>query len=345
MTFTQIGFDFYFSKYRIEDSGLYIIRTKILSTKESFVKFENIGSEVIEEKDRKFLWLICSILFLAIAIYVFSRRINGHKVSETAEIFYLSVSFLFCLIYQFSSKNKLILFKDEKTNGIEFNGSIWYKKRLDQFIKHLLKSRDNFLKNNYPVIKGLTLNEVVNCIDSEINPLDGLFLTNLTKHSVERLILRGVYQDVKNSHGICSLTTEKNARKIINNHQEELKIAGKYIFISEFGDNTYKVGLIGNTSDPYKIMEYSGTNGGNYDIETEDIIEKHKKWDKEFGAKIIGIGFDFCEFEILNTNIDYKKLANEVYEFCPDTLDQGAETIENLENEIKKTGRIFLWWD
>jgi len=345
MTFTQIGFDFYFSKYRIEDSGLYLIRKKLFSTTESFIKFENIGSEIIKQKDRKYLWLFCSILFLAIALYVFNRRLHDYKVGETAEIFHLCISFFFCLVYQFRSENKLILFKDENIKGIEFNGTIWYKKSLDQFVKHLLQSRDNYLKSKYPVIEGLTLDEIVNCMDAKLDPQDGLFLKRLTKHFVERLIFKGVRLDAENSSAICSLTTEKNARKIISKHQDELINAGKYIYISGFSENKYKVTLIGTTSDPCKIMEHSGTNGGNYGIETEDIVEKYKKWNKEFGVKTIGIGFDFCEFEIMNKEIDYKKLATEVYEFCPDVVDQGTETIENLENEIKKTGKIFLWWD
>jgi hypothetical protein len=38
-------------------------------------------------------------------------------------------------------------------------------------------------------------------------------------------------------------------------------------------------------------------------------------------------------------------MVNEVYEFCPDVVDQGTDTVEGLESEIKKSGTIFLWWD
>ncbi len=87
------------------------------------------------------------------------------------------------------------------------------------------------------------------------------------------------------------------------------------------------------------------TNGYNYDIGPKDIIEKYEKWDREFGITPISIGFDFCECEIKNRHIDYKILAAEVYEFCPDAVEQGTGTVELLESEIKKTGSIFLWWD
>lgn len=92
-------------------------------------------------------------------------------------------------------------------------------------------------------------------------------------------------------------------------------------------------------------MEYAETNGSNYSIETKDIIQKYRKWDNEFGVTPIGIGFDFCECLIIKKNIDFKKLADEVYEFCPDVVDQGTDTVEALAEEMKRTGTIYLWWD
>jgi Domain of unknown function (DUF4253) len=47
----------------------------------------------------------------------------------------------------------------------------------------------------------------------------------------------------------------------------------------------------------------------------------------------------------VNKNINHKKLAAEVYELCPDVVDQGTMTVEVLEEENKASGRIFLWWD
>lgn len=34
-----------------------------------------------------------------------------------------------------------------------------------------------------------------------------------------------------------------------------------------------------------------------------------------------------------------------MYEFCPDIVEQGTESIEELVEEIKKTKKLFLWWD
>ncbi|HEX6428691.1 MAG TPA: DUF4253 domain-containing protein [Niastella sp.] len=193
-------------------------------------------------------------------------------------------------------------------------------------------------------IDELTEQEIAFSNEAEIQLQDALFLKKLTRRPIEKLAFED-YTDQKKPDAICSLTSEVNARKIVIEHRAKFIKEGKYIFISELAHNGYKVALIGTTSDPYKVMEYAYTNGMNYNIETKDIIEKYKKWDKEFGINPIAIGFDFCECEIINKDIDYKKLADEVYEFCHDVVDQGTGSVELLEEEMKRTGTIFLWWD
>jgi Domain of unknown function (DUF4253) len=191
----------------------------------------------------------------------------------------------------------------------------------------------------------LTDTEQSFCQDAKIKNEDGLFLKKLTKRPIEKLAFEKEYSGIEKPDAICSLTTEENARKIVLENLDKLRQEGKYIFITEVAYNGYKVGLTSATSDPYKLMEFAETNGANYDVETEHIIERYKKWDKEFGIIPIGIGFDFCECQIININIDFKKLAEEVYEFCPDVVDQGTETVEALEEEMKSKETIYLWWD
>ena len=194
-------------------------------------------------------------------------------------------------------------------------------------------------------IDELTESEQSFCKNAQLENEDALFLKKLTRRPIEKLAFEKEYSDIKKPDAICSLTTEENARKIVLENLDKFRQEGKYIFISEIAHNGYKVGLTGATSDPYKLMEFAETNGANYDIETSHIIEKYKKWDSEFGITPIAIGFDFCECQIKNKNIDYKKLADEVYEFCSDVVDQGTETVEALEEEMKRTGSIYLWWD
>lgn len=183
------------------------------------------------------------------------------------------------------------------------------------------------------------------CLNANLSEDDGLFLKKLTKHKIYELYFQNELSDTKKADAIFSCAKEESARTIVLENLDYFTKQGKYIFIHQFSNNGYNIALTASTSDPYKLMELCETNGCNYDIETEDIINKYKKWDNEFGIIPIAIGFDFCECKIINTNIDYYKLANEIYEFCPDVVDQGTETVEALEEEMKKSQTIFLWWD
>ena len=345
MTFNQFDIKFNRFKYIVEDSGIRVIKKSLFKSDEQSVAFENIGSKIIKVKEKKRPWLIISGLFFVLALTVFIDRLKGDKVGEGAEIFWLIISAIFFIIYSIKGKNSVILFKDGKADGIEFMGTNLFEKRLNKFIDQLLQRRDEYLGKKYSFIDGLTADENMICINAGVQLADGLFLKNVTKHPIEKLIFENEYSDVEKPGAICSMTTEKIAREMIATHRERFIGEGKYIFITRFSGDEYHVGLIASTNDPYKVMEFSETNGINYDIETKDIISKYKKWDQQFGIKPVGIGFDFCECEIINKDIDYKSLAEEVYEFCPDVVEQGTETVEHLEKEIKDTGRIFLWWD
>jgi hypothetical protein len=37
--------------------------------------------------------------------------------------------------------------------------------------------------------------------------------------------------------------------------------------------------------------------------------------------------------------------AREVYQFCRDVVEQGTETVEKLAAEMKRSNRMYLWWD
>jgi hypothetical protein len=205
-----------------------------------------------------------------------------------------------------------------------------------------------FSRKQEPVFNAdeLTEQEKELCSDAGLSEADGLFLKQVTKQPIEPFEFESEYSETEKPTGISSLIAKDVARDVISNNRERLAKEGKTIFISEFaGDVINYIISIVPIADPYQIMEYAETNGANHDIETTDIISKYKEWDERFGILPIAIGFDFCECEIINKDIDYTELANEVYGFCPDVVEQGTETVEALAAEMKENGTIFLWWD
>ena len=64
------------------------------------------------------------------------------------------------------------------------------------------------------------------------------------------------------------------------------------------------------------------TNGINCDVDTDDVIAKLQKWDDEFGIETSDIANDSITVTFKSLPDDIRALANEIYKFCPDTVDQ-----------------------
>lgn len=82
--------------------------------------------------------------------------------------------------------------------------------------------------------------------------------------------------------------------------------------------------LILKTDDPYAAIRLRGTDGANYDVSTEDIIERLQGWRQLCEFRVVGAARDWValQFETLPEKIC--AFAEDVYLFCPDTVDQGA---------------------
>jgi hypothetical protein len=187
----------------------------------------------------------------------------------------------------------------------------------------------------------LTEQELEFCQSAQLDAEDGLFLKKMADRPVRKLCIGEDVENMNVLNGIYCVVNEDNARKIVREHHYRFVEQGKFIFIHTLYSH-YDIGIVAQ-SDPYEIMKTALTNGCNYDIMTEDIIEKLQKWDNEFGIKIIAIGCDFCECEIMDRKINYKKLVEEIDDFCPDISASIGSDVHELE--IKKTGLIHLWWD
>lgn len=74
--------------------------------------------------------------------------------------------------------------------------------------------------------------------------------------------------------------------------------------------------------DKYQQVREFGTNGDNYDLSTEDLIEQFQYWDVQYGIELSDITFDAVTVTFNNLPEDVTELAVEIYEFCPDVIDQ-----------------------
>ena len=129
----------------------------------------------------------------------------------------------------------------------------------------------------------------------------------------------------------------------------------------------------------YDLIIKNKINGSNYDVTTSDIVEKLKLWDSISGIDIVDVTNDCVLFVFKSLPEDLDSLSQEIYEFCPDLIDQnygcmdqmiemmeesgqelpqdildlvdGVDFSENdfgmklLKKSLIRTKQVLLWWD
>lgn len=150
----------------------------------------------------------------------------------------------------------------------------------------------------------------------------------------------------KKVNGIYIEVNEKETIKILTTLRDKINPLGYFVFVSEknYGYEQDRIGVI-KSKDQYDIIRIEHTDGINYDINSQDVINKLKEWEKKYPFHIIGADYDWVEIEFKELPNDINLFTNEVYEFCPDIIDQGSGSVEELSKEIKQTNTLLLWWD
>jgi len=179
--------------------------------------------------------------------------------------------------------------------------------------------------------------------------------------------------------GLSAKTTEKAAQELLDALQPQLP-AGYKAFYSERSFHGENEIAVLKTSDPLDIVRVKATSAGNYEMDSKDIVARLQQWQQLCHLNIVGAGHDWVivVFETLPADLD--AFGEEIYEFCPDTIDQHfgcfgdmadameeageelpAEMIEVmagldwndpdkagmelLKHSLQQTRSLFLWWD
>ncbi|WP_299246802.1 DUF4253 domain-containing protein [uncultured Aquimarina sp.] len=150
---------------------------------------------------------------------------------------------------------------------------------------------------------------------------------------------------IEKVNGISFKVMENESNGIILKNKNKLKEKGYLIFLSESGYKTPSTISIIKSTDKFDILKIQKTDGINFDIENEDVIKKLKDWDKIYGIEILGADYDWVDLTFNKDIKDISLFAKEVYDFCPDAVDQGVGEISELERILKEEKRLFLWWD
>ena len=148
---------------------------------------------------------------------------------------------------------------------------------------------------------------------------------------------------------IFKFVEEQKANSIFDKYYDKVVAGKNYLFLSnmDFDDdyNSYYDIIIMDGVDPFKIIEQIGTNGVNYDVYNQDIIKKLKKYDAQVGFKFVVIDVARIHAYMNKLPDDLSKLTADIYEFCPDVIDQGYGSMEEMITDYKDNKYFWLWWD
>lgn len=148
--------------------------------------------------------------------------------------------------------------------------------------------------------------------------------------------------------GVVFNETADRTEILLKNFWKKFYVKGYTLFKLDqnFGiNNKPDVMGLAKTTDKYEILKGVRTDGINYDIDNDSLLKIIKVFDDKYALDLIGASGDYCEFIINKKPRNWLTLAKEAYKVCPDIVEQGANTVEALADEMKRTGRLYFWWD
>lgn len=140
-------------------------------------------------------------------------------------------------------------------------------------------------------------------------------------------------------------------------HIDELRSHLDDGLIASWGHRTYENNcevremVVTQGQSQFDMIHFMETTGNDTDLSTSDIVSKLIDLHNRYTLNIFLVTYDEVAFELKTIPDDLYALAQEMFEFCPDCVHQGAGSLEKLVESYQKsikhfqTLAIFLWWD
>jgi Domain of unknown function (DUF4253) len=156
---------------------------------------------------------------------------------------------------------------------------------------------------------------------------------------------RNEFIEFSNDAILSNISDIENGKIALKNIKKR-KISKNYFpFLSNIGSHRQNQITILKAHNQFDILRFQKTDGDNYGVYTDDIIEKLTIWEELYGLSIIGAGYSWVLFEIKRIKKDINWFAQELFEFCPDIIYQDFGDMESLIEHLKCDNEIYLWWD
>lgn len=84
----------------------------------------------------------------------------------------------------------------------------------------------------------------------------------------------------------------------------------------------------------------------NHGLETEALVARISALHERLDLDVVEAMTDIVAFTFSKDPPDgWKALAKEIYALCPDIVDQGSGSMDELEELLRSEKRVSLWWD
>jgi hypothetical protein len=94
------------------------------------------------------------------------------------------------------------------------------------------------------------------------------------------------------------------------------------------------------SEDGFELIRAAETSAPNYDLDTEDILKTLAQWKELCSFRVTEADDDTIEIEFTTLPADMTAFVKDLYEFCPDLVDQGTGCVQEMLEEIDDPSEI-----
>jgi ankyrin repeat protein len=143
-------------------------------------------------------------------------------------------------------------------------------------------------------------------------------------------------------------TLEEKVRAIVTDMQPRLLKRGYFAWNFGRGIGCGPAGQfvgLAPTADKYAVIAAVGTNGGNYEVYTPEILGFLRDMERDDPFQLVGCGGDFLDILFPQPVKDPRGLAERMYRLCSDMVEQGVGSLEALVEHLRVKQHAHFWWD
>jgi ankyrin repeat protein len=148
--------------------------------------------------------------------------------------------------------------------------------------------------------------------------------------------------------GWFSIHVDSKRRKNINTEEIQQQFLERGYFVYEpdsyYGDGPEQLCIL-PTNNKYDVLALHQTNGCNYGIGPGYVVEWLKDLETEQPFILTCIAHNTLAGRFLTPIEDPEGLAERMYDFCSDIVDQGCGEVEFLAEKLASNDGLFFWWD